>query len=963
MNGTERSGESREDGRSDPPRGSLLSTQAAGTLLAFLFVLVLAQINTILKDFRDAIFYSLMCSTALRYIKDRIVCRLVGLATDPDRTLLFYPLSLVFVKPVEFALGLRNETIQLVRKFEASVEGRRQRGSAQRAAWAHALADTVRHVRGNAGDGSGRNSKTSGSDTTSTVMLRFLIRLVALQLLVTWIKSTLSSASQVALLAISVTIGLGVATLSLLPYTSLGPLSPQKGRTPKRRRVTLGRTSLDEDDGVCTGAGHTRPAANDHAVDGKGGGDSGDRNEAEDARDARDAEDAEDINPGDDGDDVDGGKVSRLVVFVDKAVAPIRSFDAVLKRGIASSAHSLVSAVLILVLVLGSAIGATFLGYQIISECRDVGLSLKDTLSDLGSSGGQRSDDFLSEYRMHANEAIQEYLPVVFDWVESKSDYILQANNLTQAAAEGRLLMESIRGPRYCSRDEREKLLVALARAGAHTEGCKREESRLAELLAEKTFEFSTALRRFENTLEVADGDEDPGDIGAIEAIDTIEAAQKIHRIQMVENTETSDAPVPADQEASLSLEGILVRAEDELKQYHSEYTQASSELAKAQRSRVVAERRLALCSTGSLSSATSTPSVSGQHLRALHDVGTVIHGGFSKIIRSQDITGGILDTWNGLNGIIQGLFDSNGNDTAQNGSTSPAPPPSRMHIDSLQSIIQAATGPLISVGRALFLSTSAALVGTSSLFRFGASLLSFGMQSIIFLSLLFALLSAEDDPVASMIYHLPFPPAARNKAATALNKSLGGVFVTLFKLCVIHGLFTWVTFTFFDAPLVYLTSTASAAFSIVPFIPSWLVVTPSVTALAVQGRIIPGIILMGMHFAAYSFGDTEILNEAGGQPYLMSLSVFGGMYAMPANPFLGALAGPCFFSLGTALVRVPRCRMLLFLRSVSSPIPHPLSPSPFPIPCPRDRCSLHSTLDRPSLAACRSRSWENCKN
>ena len=183
-----------------------------------------------------------------------------------------------------------------------------------------------------------------------------------------------------------------------------------------------------------------------------------------------------------------------------------------------------------------------------------MGLSLKDTLSDLGSSGGQRSDDFLSEYRLQANEAIQEYLPVVFDWVESKSDYILRANNLTQAATEGRLLMESIRGPRYCSRDEREKLLVALARAGAHTEACEREEARLAELLSEKTFEFSTALRRFENTLELFDGDEELEDGGTIETIETFES------------TATADSDDSTEQGAFLSLEGVLVRAEDDLR-------------------------------------------------------------------------------------------------------------------------------------------------------------------------------------------------------------------------------------------------------------------------------------------------------------------------------------------------------------------------------------------------------------
>lgn len=157
----------------------------------------------------------------------------------------------------------------------------------------------------------------------------------------------------------------------------------------------------------------------------------------------------------DDVDDIRGSLALSRQRLAATILKPVKSVDAVLKRSIASSAHSLVSAVLILMLALGSAVAAMFLGYQIINECRDVGLSLKDTLSDLGSAGGQRSDDFLSEYRLQANEFIQEYLPTVFDWVEAKSDFILQANNLTAAAVEGRLLMEQLRGARYCSRDER----------------------------------------------------------------------------------------------------------------------------------------------------------------------------------------------------------------------------------------------------------------------------------------------------------------------------------------------------------------------------------------------------------------------------------------------------------------------------------------------------------------------------
>jgi len=44
---------------------------------------------------------------------------------------------------------------------------------------------------------------------TSSTLLRVLAKLVVIQLLVRWVKSTLSSASQVALLSIAATIGVG----------------------------------------------------------------------------------------------------------------------------------------------------------------------------------------------------------------------------------------------------------------------------------------------------------------------------------------------------------------------------------------------------------------------------------------------------------------------------------------------------------------------------------------------------------------------------------------------------------------------------------------------------------------------------------------------------------------------------------------------------------------------------------
>ena len=80
------------------------------------------------------------------------------------------------------------------------------------------------------------------------------------------------------------------------------------------------------------------------------------------------------------------------------------------------------------------------------------------------------------------------------------------------------------------------------------------------------------------------------------------------------------------------------------------------------------------------------------------------------------------------------------------------------------------------------------------------------------------------------------------------------------------------------------------------------MVAIPALVALSMQGRIVSGVILFAMHFSATNFGDTEVLNEAGGQPYLMSLSVLGGMWAFYPNPFLGCLLGPILLSLLYAL-------------------------------------------------------------
>lgn len=205
------------------PSSTQLSTQAAGTLLALLFVYVLYQISTVLSDFRDPIFYAVLCATSLRVPKTRIVARIVSASNNPDIILLFQPFVLVVFKPAELLLGVWSELKRLLATFRASLVARRRagerRGLGSAVPVAYALADTIRSVRKR-----GKSSADEHGDRhvdigdgrvgvverkTSSTLLRVLAKLVVIQLLVRWVKSTLSSVSQVALLSIAATIGVG----------------------------------------------------------------------------------------------------------------------------------------------------------------------------------------------------------------------------------------------------------------------------------------------------------------------------------------------------------------------------------------------------------------------------------------------------------------------------------------------------------------------------------------------------------------------------------------------------------------------------------------------------------------------------------------------------------------------------------------------------------------------------------
>ena len=124
---------------------------------------------------------------------------------------------------------------------------------------------------------------------------------------------------------------------------------------------------------------------------------------------------------------------------------------------------------------------------------------------------------------------------------------------------------------------------------------------------------------------------------------------------------------------------------------------------------------------------------------------------------------------------------------------------------------------------------------------------------------------------------------------------------MSMLKLASFHGLFAWLTFRMFGAPLAYTSAVASAAFALLPFVPTYSVALPGCAVVAFQGRVAAAVALLILHFSAYYIGDSVVLGDSGGHPFMMSLAILGGLWAF-SNPLLGCLLGPTLLSLLSAL-------------------------------------------------------------
>ena len=172
-----------------------------------------------------------------------------------------------------------------------------------------------------------------------------------------------------------------------------------------------------------------------------------------------------------------------------------------------------------------------------------------------------------------------------------------------------------------------------------------------------------------------------------------------------------------------------------------------------------------------------------------------------------------------------------------------------------------------------------------------GGIVVAFG---VVFLTVLFHILSMRTDPAVRLAELLPTSDRDKSAVVAAGARGVRGVFASCAKLALFHAAFTFITFRAFDVHFVYTSTLASGATAILPLLASWSVSLPAALGLVAEGRPWSGAALVATHWVTLVFVDIDIYQSEirSVHPYIVGLSVVGGMCVF--EPALqGAVLGP----------------------------------------------------------------------
>jgi predicted PurR-regulated permease PerM len=192
------------------------------------------------------------------------------------------------------------------------------------------------------------------------------------------------------------------------------------------------------------------------------------------------------------------------------------------------------------------------------------------------------------------------------------------------------------------------------------------------------------------------------------------------------------------------------------------------------------------------------------------------------------------------------------------------------------------------------------AFVGNHALSA-SASIFGGVVSGLIFMNLLFYLLSAQTSWLDAFLDFLPGP--AKVRVLDALGSSVQQIFLVNAKVCVFHGLFTNLIMMFAGAHFRVTAVAASAIGAVIPFFPTSLIGLPASIELAMRTGGYAGLFLGGFlflfHWLVLSYADWYFYAEVRrGHPAVLGLAIIAGMSTFGLQ---GAVIGPLLVSISVS--------------------------------------------------------------